>query len=147
KITTYRKLSEDALARLGEVLDTGKIWTAGVPLPGGDFPVDGVQALAGQIAVTTKGLSPETGMRLAKAYGTDALKMLAEADGDLGRDFGHGLFEVEVKWLMRREWARTTDDVLWRRSKLGLRFAPAEVEALLDWMSKAAKDAANPAAA
>ncbi|MEM1297629.1 MAG: glycerol-3-phosphate dehydrogenase [Pseudomonadota bacterium] len=146
KITTYRKLSEDVLARLGEVMDMGKPWTAGVALPGGDFPVDGVQALAGQVAVTSD-VDPATALRLAKAYGTDAIRMLTEADGDLGQDFGHGLYEVELRWLIAREWARTTDDVLWRRSKLGLRFAPAEVEVLADWMREAVKETAGPAAA
>ena len=147
KITTYRKLSEDVLARLGEVIDMGKPWTAGVALPGGDFPVDGVQALAEKIAIAAPALTHRTALRLARAYGTDALQMLIAANGELGRDFGAGLHEVELRWLIAEEWARTTDDVLWRRSKLGLRLAPEEVEALADWMATAVQDAANPAVA
>ena len=146
KITTYRKLAEDALSRLGEVMEMGRPWTAGVALPGGDFPVDGVMALAGRIAVTTD-LAPEVALRLAKAYGTDALALIDAAGGDPGEDLGHGLTEAELDWLIRREWARTTEDVLWRRSKLGLRFTPEEVDALASRMREAAKAVQGPEAA
>ncbi|HUF57175.1 MAG TPA: glycerol-3-phosphate dehydrogenase C-terminal domain-containing protein, partial [Thermohalobaculum sp.] len=91
-------------------------------------------------------LDAPTARRLVRAYGTEAAEVLGEAReaADLGRDFGAGLSEREAAWLMEREWARTADDVLWRRSKLGLRLTPAEAETLEGWM--AARRQAMPSA-
>ena len=77
-----------------------------------------------------------TATRLTRAYGTDAAAVLGDARSrsDLGTTFGADLTRREVDWLMRMEWARTAQDVLWRRSKLGLRFAPGEVAALDGYM-------------
>jgi glycerol-3-phosphate dehydrogenase len=82
-------------------------------------------------------LEPEPARRLVRAYGTEAAALLAGARqmGDLGRDFGAGLTEREVEWLMDREWARTAEDVLWRRSKLGLRLSPQAAGELDAWMA------------
>jgi glycerol-3-phosphate dehydrogenase len=80
-----------------------------------------------------------------RAYGTDAERILqgAVAPAELGRDFGATLTEVEVRWLMEHEFARRAEDVVWRRSKLGLRMTPAEVAALDDWMrAQQTRDAA-----
>ena len=76
--------------------------------------------------------------RLARGYGTQAAALLGGVSSlaDCGRDFGHGLTELEVRWLMRREWARSADDVLWRRTKLGLRFSANEARALGEWMER-----------
>ncbi|HMP47018.1 MAG TPA: glycerol-3-phosphate dehydrogenase C-terminal domain-containing protein, partial [Sphingopyxis sp.] len=73
-----------------------------------------------------------TAERVTRAYGTDARTWLGEAQGwdDLGGEIAHGLSVAEVRWMVAREWARTTDDILWRRSKLGLRFTPDEVDRL-----------------
>ncbi|SFA52834.1 homodimeric glycerol 3-phosphate dehydrogenase (quinone) [Paracoccus halophilus] len=123
KITTYRRLAESAMARLARFFpQCGGDWTAGVALPGGDFPVDGVAALIARLQADYPFLSPRLSRRLVRTYGTDAHALLAGAKGmaDLGRDFGAGLTGTEVRWLMDREYARSAEDILWRRTKLGL---------------------------
>ncbi|MEN8836888.1 MAG: glycerol-3-phosphate dehydrogenase, partial [Celeribacter marinus] len=140
KITTYRKLAESALEKITPFFDhAGKPWTAGVALPGGDFPVDGVAALSQKLADAYPFLSRAWATRLTKAYGTEAFEVLGQAKtkADLGHDFGADLTEREVAWLMAREFAYSADDVVWRRSKLGLRLSQEEVKALDDWMSNA----------
>ncbi|MEM7057090.1 MAG: glycerol-3-phosphate dehydrogenase [Pseudomonadota bacterium] len=147
KITTYRKLAEEAMEQMAPALPGLKpAWTAGKPLPGGDFAVDGVAALEDEVAALAPWLDARTKARLVRAYGTDAKRMLGQTKSpeDLGRDFGHGLTEVEVRWLMDREWARTTDDILWRRSKLGLRLTREEVDDLDQWMNSTRGDADRP---
>jgi glycerol-3-phosphate dehydrogenase len=135
KITTYRRLAAAALARLAPYLPPASAaadWTARAPLPGGDFPVDGLDALVRTLRERWPFLNPASATRLARAYGTRALSLLerVRTERDLGENFGAGLTEAELAYLAREEWARTADDVLWRRSKLGLRFKPAEVEAV-----------------
>ena len=140
KITTYRRLAGggDDEAR-GRLPGRGGPWTAGAPLPGGDFPVDG----AGRWRAADGGLSvpdaPWAG-RLVRGYGTEAAVMLegARTAAALGERFGWDLTEREVGWLMEREWAQTAEDVLWRRTKLGLRFGEAEVARLGAFMAAAA---------
>ena len=138
KITTYRKLAEAALEKIGEHLPLGREnWTAERPLPGGDFPVDGVDRLVSELKVTYPFLDRKWAERLVKAYGTDAkiiLKDTASKD-DLGQDFGADLTAREVDWLMDKEWAETAEDVLWRRSKLGLRLTAPQVETLEAYMT------------
>ncbi|MCC5984936.1 MAG: glycerol-3-phosphate dehydrogenase [Rhodobacteraceae bacterium] len=140
KITTYRRLAEAALDRIGTVLPlpVGR-WTAGAPLPGGNFPHDGVPALVAGLRRDYPFLSGFWATRLVRAYGLEARALLggAQAAADLGRDFGATLSEAEVRWLMAREFARTAEDVIWRRSKLGLRLDKAQVAALDDWMRNA----------
>ncbi len=137
KITTFRKLSNAALAKVGERLrGVGGPWTHDAPLPGGRFAVGGQ---AGQVTAL-RGAYPFLddfwAVRLVRAYGTEAAEVLgtARAPADLGRDFGATLTEAEVRWQMEREWARTADDVVWRRTKLGLRLDAGQVAALDDWM-------------
>jgi glycerol-3-phosphate dehydrogenase len=137
KITTYRRLAESALQEVGTVFPKlGTPWTAGVPLPGGDFPVDGVAALVADLRAAHPFLSEAWALRLVRAYGTEARTLLAgvERVGDLGQDFGATLTEREVAWLMDREYAQTAEDVVWRRSKLGLRMSAEEIAALETWM-------------
>ncbi|MBY6002987.1 glycerol-3-phosphate dehydrogenase [Salipiger bermudensis] len=138
KITTYRRLAESALEKIGEALPgtvTGP-WTAGVTLPGGDFPVDGVPALISGLQRSYPFLNERWARRLVKHYGTEARKILGEAREAeaLGPDFGEHLTGAEVDWLMDREYARTAEDILWRRSKLGLHLSDAQVAALEDYM-------------
>ncbi|HRO12412.1 MAG TPA: glycerol-3-phosphate dehydrogenase [Amaricoccus sp.] len=150
KITTYRRLSEAALAKLVGVFPAmGQAWTARVPLPGGDFPVDGAEALARDLAARFGFLDAGWAMRLVRCYGTEAAELLAGARGadDLGARFGWNLTEREVRWLMEREWARTAEDVLWRRTKLGLRLGVEEAARLGDWMAAAGCGAARGLAA
>ncbi|MEO1293462.1 MAG: glycerol-3-phosphate dehydrogenase, partial [Pseudomonadota bacterium] len=136
KITTYRRLAEAALAKLAPFFPSlGPDWTASAPLPGGDFPVDGVDRLVAELRREHPFLDEAWALRLVRGYGTDAARMLngARDKSDLGQDFGATLTEREVEWLMRREWARTADDILWRRTKLGLRMTPAQAKVLAAW--------------
>jgi glycerol-3-phosphate dehydrogenase len=137
KITTYRKLAEAALEKIAAHVPgaTGK-WTANAPLPGGDFPVDGVEALIAQAKDTYAFLDDVWARRLVRAYGTDVPALLGDASTaeDLGQTFGFNLTEAEVRWLMAMEFARTADDVLWRRTKLGLRVSTENAAALEAWM-------------
>ena len=134
KITTYRRLSEQALARLRPFFPAASgDWTAGVPLPGGDFAHDGAARLAETLRARHGFLDATEAHRLVRAYGTEAAVMLegAARREDLGEDFGAGLSAREVDWLCTREFARSADDILWRRSKLGLRIG-AEGRARLE---------------
>jgi glycerol-3-phosphate dehydrogenase len=143
KITTYRKLAEAALTKIADRLPISPDgWTAGVALPGGDFPVTGKDALIRRLRADYPFLDDGWARRLVSAYGTESYGVLgnAQAASDLGVDFGATLSEREVRWLMLNEYARTADDILWRRSKQGLRLAPDEVQKLSDWV------AANPPA-
>ncbi len=118
KITTYRRLAEEAL----ELLEAPpRPWTATAPLPGGDFS-GGLAALEATLAASHPWLPAALRARLARAYGTETSAMLGDATdmAGLGRDHGAGLTDRELAWLRREEWARTAEDVLWRRSKLGL---------------------------
>lgn len=139
KITTYRRLAEAAMSRLTPFTHKHRRWTAGVPLPGGDFPVDGVARLAGDLRAAHAFLTPAWALRLVRAYGADARAILqgAARPEDLGRDFGATLTEAEVRWQITREWARTAEDVVWRRTRLGLRLTPAQIAALDAWMAEA----------
>ncbi len=135
KITTYRRLAEAAMARIAPHFGNSRgDWTAGVSLPGGDFPHDGVPALIDSLRRDYPFLSPGWADRLARAYGTEAREILGEAQraADLGTDFGATLTEAELRWLVEREYARSAEDVLWRRSKLGLRLTAAEAQAIDD---------------
>ena len=141
KITTYRRLAEAVLERLASYLPgMGDPWTAGAPLPGGDFPADGFDALVAELAQAAPMLGSDQARRLARAYGTRAREIVAgvRTREDWGRSFGHDLTEREVRYLIEQEWARTAEDVLWRRSKLGLRLTPDEILALDSWMAQAA---------
>ncbi len=138
KITTYRHLGEEVVDMLAARLPglAGKAWTRDEPLPGGNFPADGALALREEIALRYPFLTPADAERIQKAYGTRAYAWLGEAKAwsDLGRHFGQGLSEAEVEYLRREEWAVTAEDVLWRRSKLGLRFDTAQRDGLEEWL-------------
>ena len=134
KLTTYRKLSEAALAVIaGRIGAKGAPWTSDEPLPGGALAVDGIAAAEAALANTYPFLSAETVRRLIYQFGSEAQQVLGDAADrpGLGTDFGHGLTAREVDWMMIHEWARTADDILWRRTKLGLVF-DADQRAALD---------------
>lgn len=144
KITTYRRLAEAALEKLRPFFPAmGPSWTAGAALPGGDFPVDGVPDLTARLRTRYPFLDERWALRLVRTYGTDAFGVLGEANaaGDLGRDFGATLTEAEVRWLMDKEWARTSEDVLWRRTKLGLQLTEAQAGDLKAWMAAPHREA------
>jgi len=135
KITTYRRLAEAAMRRLAPFFPAMRgAWTAEAALPGGDFPWDGAAALRQDLLGRYPFLAAATAARLIRAYGTRAAAMLGDA-ADLGQDFGAGLTALEVAWLMDHEWAREPDDVLWRRSKLGLRIGTDGAAALAQFMT------------
>ncbi len=124
KITTYRRLAEAAMGKLGAVFEgLGGDWTAGVALPGGDFPVNGVAGLIAAFRAAQDWANEKTAQRIIRAYGSEAQGIFANGPGE---DFGHGLRGAEVDWLIAREWVRDVEDLLWRRSKLGLHFSAEE---------------------
>lgn len=138
KITTYRHLGEEAVDLLAERLPlAGKAWTRTQPLPGGEFGIDGLEALIERLRARHPFLSDADAERIAHAYGTRAERWLGDAKRweDLGSSFGAGLSEAEVDYLCREEWARTAEDVLWRRTKLGLRLSAAEQGALAEFLA------------
>jgi len=139
KITTYRRLAEEALEKLAPFLRgtaAREGWTASAPLPGGDFDVFGLDAQIEALRRDYPFLSAAHARRLVGAYGTSARTMLGDAGAmaDLGRSFGATLTERELRYLVEHEWATTAEDVVWRRSKLGLRLSPAEIAAIESWM-------------
>ena len=107
-------------------------WTGQASLPGGDFPVDGFAAQLAAAAARYPFLPQPTLRRLLRAYGTRIADVLGDvaAREDLGRVFGADLTEAELRYLARAEWARTAEDVVWRRSKLGLHLSPEQIEAV-----------------
>jgi len=142
KITTYRRLAEQVLAKLGRVLPEARNnqgWTARAPLPGGDFPVDGFDALVEDLRREFPFLDPRRARRFARHYGTATRKLLAGRRSweDCGRDFGGDLTEAEVVYLMTREFAKQAEDVVWRRTKAGLKMSGEEIAALGEWMRTA----------
>ena len=120
KITTYRKLAEAALAELGLRPEKAG-WTARAPLPGGDFAPDGLPALLTTFQRDFPLLPGSLSARLLRAYGTRAWRIFTPGQ-DPGPAIAADLHEAELDYLRREEWATTAEDVLWRRSKLGLRF-------------------------
>jgi glycerol-3-phosphate dehydrogenase len=137
KITTHRRLAEAAMGKLAPFFPgLSGDWTAGAALPGGDLPWDGAVALRQEMQHRYGFLSEATVHRLVRSYGTLVPDVLGDATRleDLGVRFGADLAGREVMWLRDREWARTAEDVLWRRSKLGLRFSAEETAALARWL-------------
>jgi len=137
KITTYRRLAEHALEKLAPFFPgaTGP-WTAGAPLPGGDFAVDGVDGLIAGLMRDYPFLGTAWARRLVRTYGTEARTILgaAKTSEALGRDFGATLTEAEVHWLIDHEFARSAEDILWRRTKLGLRMSAEQTAVLQDFI-------------
>ncbi|WP_404477833.1 glycerol-3-phosphate dehydrogenase [Novosphingobium sp. BL-52-GroH] len=134
KITTYRKLAEHAMEQIAQIFPEATApWTAGAILPGGDLPGEDFEAFLETLARRYSQLPRKLLRRLARAYGTRALDVLGNARtvADLGRDFGAGLHAREVDYLVAAEWARTAQDILYRRSKLGLH-VPADAAPALD---------------
>jgi len=139
KITTFRKLAESAMEKIAPFFpQLGKPWTHDAALPGGDFDHDEVQERIMALARRYPFLGSDTAGRLFRAYGTEAERMLhgAKSEADMGQSFGQ-LSEREVDWLRSHEWARSAEDVLWRRSKLGLHTTKPQQEALRTYMAAA----------
>ncbi len=138
KITTYRKLAESMLDKIEDVLGAKKPeWTANSTLTGGDFAVDGFEKLVKEVCKKYPFVDPSLAWRWVRSYGTCVWKMLeqVEIESDLGKQFGGSLTACEIIYLMQNEWAQTADDVVWRRSKLGIRIKQEEIAELDEWMS------------
>lgn len=128
KLTTYRRLAERVLERLGrELPGFGPAWTANVPLPGGDM-TGGIERFAADLAQRYSGIPPDWLRGLVRRHGSLAVRVLgtAQRPSDLGQHFGAGLTAAEVDYLVEREWATTAEDVLFRRTKAGVRMSDSE---------------------
>jgi glycerol-3-phosphate dehydrogenase len=141
KITTYRRLAEEALELLAPRLDASRRgWTARAPLPGGDMPRADFSAYARAAARRYPWLDKLLRARYLRLYGTriDALLQDAAQSGDLGEEVVPGLFAREILFLQQTEWALSAEDILWRRTKLGLHL-PADSAARVDqWLRRRA---------
>ncbi len=137
KLTTFRVLAEEAVDRLAPKLGAkGGRWTAGVPLPGGDLPGADFERFLAAVGERWPWLPPALRLRLARAYGSRIERIIREASSvaDLGQEVLPGLQAAEVDYLVREEWARTAEDILWRRSKLGLHLGPDAAAILEAWL-------------
>jgi len=135
KITTHRKLAEDALEKMAHFFQLHRRWTATTPLPGGDFLWDAITTRVSQTLRTWPFLQEREAWRLVRAYGTRVDRVLGQAKRreEIAPFFGP-LSAAELRYLMKEEWARTADDILWRRSKLGLKLTVGEKELLARFM-------------
>jgi glycerol-3-phosphate dehydrogenase len=146
KITTFRKLAEDAADEVVRMLGERRpAWTTGATLPGGDLhtwtqapqgAAPDFEAFTGAVRQRHPWLPADLARRLSRAYGTRIAGVLGEAAtmADLGRELAPGLFERELAYLQREEWACSAEDVLWRRSKLGLHGGQAAATPIQEWL-------------
>jgi glycerol-3-phosphate dehydrogenase len=138
KITTFRRLSEHALQKLKPFFpEASGDWTKTAHMPGGDIANADFESFAAEQTQRYAWLAPTHVRRLARAYGTRMGRVIgdARAIGDLGRHFGGDLYEAEVRYLKDQEWAVAAEDVLWRRSKLGLHVPSGTADALRAWFA------------
>ena len=139
KITTYRKLAEDVLSEVNQALGvSSEGWTGSSPLPGGSFDFLRFDNEVEQLKQDYPFLSRSHAHRLMRLYGSLSREILGDAMtyGELGRFFGGNLYESEVRYLMEREWAMSVDDILWRRTKEGLKLSDSEVRTLSDFLKE-----------
>jgi glycerol-3-phosphate dehydrogenase len=149
KITTFRRLAEQAADEVGRLLGERRLaWTADAALPGGDLaahigaplrPDVDFERFAAALVQRHAWLGADLGRRLARAYGSRVERVLGRAGSlaDLGKEVAPGLHEAELHYLRDEEWATTADDVLWRRSKLGLHYSETERQQVAAWMDGA----------
>ncbi|WP_380874231.1 glycerol-3-phosphate dehydrogenase [Sphingomonas sp. DBB INV C78] len=143
KLTTYRKLAEHALEKIAPfVTMTRGPWTDSTALPGGDMPGADFAAFLASVRQRWPFLPQATAERMARSYGTRMERVIGDAVSfaDLGEDYGGGLTEREIAYLVWHEFARTADDILWRRSKLGLHVPPDTADRLT---ARLARETAN----
>ncbi|WP_376875731.1 glycerol-3-phosphate dehydrogenase [Albirhodobacter sp. R86504] len=139
KITTYRRLAESAMEKLApHFAGLSAPWTEGTTLPGGAFAPDDASALIAGIERDYPFMTHAWAERMIRHYGLEARDILGSAHSvtDLGESFGATLYAAEVRWLIEKEWARSAVDVVWRRTKLGLRMTPEEIAALDMYISQ-----------
>lgn len=139
KLTTYRSLAESAVGKLQPFFpDMSAPWTATAPLPGGDIPDADIGAFETAFKKDHPWLETNVARRYVHSYGDRASIVIAgaRAMSGLGRHFGAGLYEREVEYLLAHEWAETADDILWRRTKIGLHISADGAAALVDWLAQ-----------
>jgi glycerol-3-phosphate dehydrogenase len=151
KITTFRKLAEEAVDKLGAAIGPSvQSWTEGAVLPGGDIPDANFERFLGALKQQNPWLPADLAHRYARAYGTRTPVLLGAAKSieELGQAFAPGLYEAELRYLRDNEWAMRAEDVLWRRSKLGLhmeRDTLADAVRRIDkWLAEAPRAASAP---
>ena len=133
KITSSRKLAEAALKKLAPFTPNATAeWTKNGSLPGGDFEVAAFGDLVDALLANYSFLEKEEARRLVRAYGTDSFEMLkgVMSKENLGTSFGHGIYAKELEWAVEKEWVKTAEDFLWRRTKQGLRTTADETQAI-----------------
>ncbi|RPE71724.1 glycerol-3-phosphate dehydrogenase [Pacificibacter maritimus] len=138
KITTHRRLAEDVLEKLAEHISIGPAWTKSAPLPGGDFPLNEHDQLSTDLQIQYPFVEKTHADRLVRLYGTRAKALFENLDDptDMGQHFGADLYENEVRYLILQEFARKADDIIWRRTKLGLRLTKDQTTRLESWISE-----------
>lgn len=139
KITTFRKLSEHALEKLAEAIGPlGDPWTTAAALPGGDIANADFDGYLRDFRQARPWLPEDLAWRYVRNYGTRAERIVADARSlaDLGEDFGDGLHEAEMDYLRHHEWAETAEDILWRRSKMGLHVSDQAKQRLQAWLER-----------
>ena len=144
KITTYRKLAEDVLSEVNQALGVkNEGWTGSSPLPGGSFDVLRFDNEVEQLKQEYPFLSNSHAHRLMRLYGSLSREILGDAMtyGELGRFFGGNLYENEVRYLLESEWAMSVEDILWRRTKEGLKLSDSEVRTLSDFLKEVITEA------
>lgn len=137
KITTFRLLAEETVNLLERTLAIGKpAWTASATLPGGDLPDANLEAFLANFRERYAWLPAALAERYACSYGSRADRLLdsARSRSTLGEELSPGLFEIEARYLVDQEWARTAEDILWRRTKLGLHATPDSTQHLANWL-------------
>ena len=145
KITTYRRLAEESLAKLAPFFPGMKgDWTAGEPLPGGD--VAHFNGFRDEMRARYPGLPRDLVEGVVRRHGSRAVRVLGEAVclADLGISFGAGLTQREAEYLVAEEWAATAEDILWRRTKCALHMTPGETDAFAAWMGEARRGSGSP---
>ncbi len=144
KITTFRRLAEDAMDLLAKPLGVDlPAWTATATLPGGDLPDADFDAFLRDFSTRHAWLPAALAKRYARSYGTRAEHLLGSASSlaALGEELSAGLYEREARYLIDHEWATSADDILWRRTKLGLHATPSSRQRLDDWLAVQTSDA------
>jgi glycerol-3-phosphate dehydrogenase len=139
KITTFRRLAEQAVDKLTPLLDNHHpAWTAQATLPGGDLPHADFKAFLQDCQQRYAWLTPALRERYAMQYGSRIALLLNSASSmaDLGEELSPGLYEIEARYLLQHEWAQQAEDVLWRRTKLGLSANKKSFERLQQWMKE-----------
>lgn len=140
KLTTYRKLAEHAMDKLGHYYaGMGPAWTKNGVLPGGDMGTDRNSYVV-QLRRKYDWLPDSLAIRYAHTYGSRTEMLLENKTSlaDLGEDFGHGLYETELEYLVEKEWALELDDVIWRRTKLGMWLSEEQKQRVAEWLRETA---------